>query len=184
MQPTPNMNIPPNDLILSFGSDQRAKLPASSQVLSVASHVFAAMFSNNFAEGQTLFHLTPKEVELAEDDPESMCVIISILHHRNCDVPLSLDIDRILSIATVADKYDLSAALRWAATCWFRSCTRNSLGICVTLSIAAYMLNLQAEFRNVTSRLVLDHNWTVGGLLTLMDREAIPSATLLRGICK
>ena len=103
MQPTPNMNIPSNDLIISFGSNHPAKLLACSQVLSVASHVFAAMFSNNFAEGQTLSHLTPKEMELAEDDPESMRIVISVLHHRNCDIPLSLDMDRILSIARVAD---------------------------------------------------------------------------------
>lgn len=60
--------------------------------------------------------------------------------------------------------------------------TRDSLGICATLSIAAYMLNLQAEFQKHTTRLVLDHIWTVGGLLKLMDREAIPSSTLLNAI--
>lgn len=70
------------------------------------------MFTNNFAEGQTLSHLTPKEVELAEDDPESMRIVISVLHHRNCDVPLSWDMDRILSIARLADEYDLSAAVK------------------------------------------------------------------------
>lgn len=107
------MYILSNDLILSFGSDHPAKLLACSQVLRVASHEFAAMFTNNFAEGQTLSHLTPKDVKLAEDDPESMRIVISVLHHRNCHVPLSLDMDRILSIARLANEYDLSAALRW-----------------------------------------------------------------------
>ena len=38
-----------------------------------------------------------------------------VIHHRNDDVPQSLSPNEVLQIAIEADKYDLTAALKYAS---------------------------------------------------------------------
>ena len=55
-------------------------LLVSSEVMSIASPVFAAMFDGRFAEGQDLSSEAPREVDLPDDDPELVKLLCEIVH--------------------------------------------------------------------------------------------------------
>lgn len=86
------------------------RLIVSSKILSLASPVFAAMFSPNFREGRSLSSACPTEIPLPDDPPAAIEAIANILHFRHKLVS-AVEFDSILDLALVADKYDLVNAL-------------------------------------------------------------------------
>lgn len=105
---------PSGDLILVVGPrDDQKSIRASSKVLSLASPVFAAMFSpSRFSEGTALSSSNPPEVHLPDDDSEVVTTFCHLVHfreyHRKEDHP---SLDHLISIAIFCNKYDAGPAL-------------------------------------------------------------------------
>ncbi|KAF8253357.1 hypothetical protein K440DRAFT_642325 [Wilcoxina mikolae CBS 423.85] len=101
-------------LITTDSSDSEQKLTTvqvSSKCLSLASPVFAAMLRPTFLEGSQLHDTGSVTIDL-EDDPKAMLIILQALHLRGREVPEKTpDIDTLLNMALIVDKYDLRAAL-------------------------------------------------------------------------
>lgn len=183
---------PSGDVILVVGiDDPPTRFRVSSVALSKSSAIFKAMFSGRFAAGRTMSSALSEDILLPDDDVETMRILLNIVHHENHNVPLALDgFAEILRMAKLVDKYDLAKTTRLACCLWFMKFNavrvENSVGIfeLTQLVTAAYLCENHCAFRLYTRILARDHRWTVGGLLGVIDDEAIPTGTLLRGICK
>lgn len=93
---------PEGDIILICGE---AELQVSSKVLSLASPVFKALFSPNFAEGQPTSNKGSR-IHLHDDDAESMRFMCAVLHHK-CTSANRIGLERLERLAVVTDKYDV-----------------------------------------------------------------------------
>lgn len=77
--------------LLSLEEGEKATIRVSSKFSSLATFVFAAMFSSNYSEGNALLSLIPKQIPLHEDDVEAMTWICQLLHCQpNVDTMPSL----------------------------------------------------------------------------------------------
>ena len=112
----------------------------SSRVLSLASPVFSKMFGPNFKEGIEIRSGDHPCINLKEDDPKAMAIILRILHHKCANVPLTMDPKPLAILALHADKYDCNEALRPWILHWCsdpgRVSSREQLGY---MLLAAYM---------------------------------------------
>lgn len=118
-----NINVidPDGDVIFICGETE---LQVSSKVLSLASPVFKALFSPNFAEGQPT---SSKTIHIhLHDDVESLRFLCAILHHK-CTSANGIGLERLEKLAVVTDKYDvcfravfvLTDTLFWSQNvCW------------------------------------------------------------------
>ncbi len=99
-----NINVidPDGDVIFICGE---IELQVSSKVLSLASPVFKALFSPNFAEGQPTSSKAI-HIHLHDDDAESLRFLCAILHHK-CASTNGIGLERLEKLAVVTDKYDV-----------------------------------------------------------------------------
>ena len=99
-----NINVidPEGDVILICGETE---FQVSSKVLSLASPVFKALFSPNFAEGQPTSSKAI-HIQLHDDDAESLRFMCAILHHK-CASANGIGLERLEKLAVVTDKYDV-----------------------------------------------------------------------------
>ena len=109
---------PAGDLVLKLGSGEEVTLiRVHSQVLSLASPVFAAMLSPRFAEGQTLEDNkglvdSTTTIDLPDDDPMAMSLLCKILHFKeDAAQQTSYPPDILMGLAVICDKYNMSRAL-------------------------------------------------------------------------
>lgn len=121
---------PPQDVqIHSSGSIYLCTTTKRFQVycptIRLASPVFHRMLdpTSPFLEGYKIkLALSSKqsscEVNLEEDDPDALEIILNIVHHRGEFVPKWLDPERMFEVATLCDKYDMGSALRGWACLW------------------------------------------------------------------
>lgn len=91
--------------------------------LGLSSPVFARMLdpSSPFLEGRQLASNSknsPAQVALNEDDSEALEIILNIAHHRGENVPKWLEPEKMFAVATLCDKYDMTAALSGYASAW------------------------------------------------------------------
>ena len=91
--------------------------------LGLSSPVFARMLdpSSPFLEGRQLASSSknfPAQVSLNEDDSEALEIILNIVHHRGENVPKWLEPEKMFAVATLCDKYDMTAALSGYASAW------------------------------------------------------------------
>lgn len=110
---------PYGDVVLQVGSKKGSarSIRVSSQVLSIASLVFARMFGSGFRESTVSSKTSDKPLllPLPEEDPDALLLMCHVLHPSgvgDLDVPLQL----IESLALLVDKYDCELAL----TVWSR----------------------------------------------------------------
>ncbi len=106
---------PDGDLILHVGAklvgeDAAASFKVCAAALRRASAVWKNMLFGPWIESK------PAEgewtVDLPEDNPESLGVLLAILHGTFCDVPGAVSLDFLCGILVVADKYDLIHLVR------------------------------------------------------------------------
>ena len=104
---------PDGDIILRVGHENNSSsILVSSKILFLASPVFKAMLSANYAEGQGSSSVSnPRPVMLPEDDPEIMLLICQKLHFHSAEKSAACDLNLLSRLALVCDKYDLSRAL-------------------------------------------------------------------------
>jgi len=77
--------------------------------------------SSPFIEGRQLASSSgdsPAQVTLNEDDSEALEIVLNIAHHRGENVPKWLEPERMFAVATLCDKYDMTAALSGYASAW------------------------------------------------------------------
>ncbi|KAH8883234.1 hypothetical protein GQ53DRAFT_699818 [Thozetella sp. PMI_491] len=104
------------DLILDVGPDQ-SRFLVCSKSLSRASAAWKTMFYGPFAEAKPTGEAAAKDwvVQLPEDDPTALTIILDIIHGRFDDIPQTLEVDALLNLTILTDKYDLAHLLRpWA----------------------------------------------------------------------
>ena len=95
-------------------------LKVSSKVLSLASPVFAALFSPKYSEGNALSISTDMhQIQLPDDDPEALGLVCCALHHRQI-APHRIIVEKLGKVAAVCDKYDLAEALAPWSSLWLQ----------------------------------------------------------------
>ncbi len=108
------------DVILELTKDgtSAGTLLVSSHVLSLASPVFGAMFSGNFAEGNDLSAAAPKRIALPDDDAESMTVFCKLIHMQTANLNREPSFDELADIAILCDKYRCTESIRSWLQLW------------------------------------------------------------------
>ncbi|OQO10495.1 hypothetical protein B0A48_03792 [Cryoendolithus antarcticus] len=139
---------------------------ASIYVLAAASKVFRALFSDRYAEGQSL-SAGRKEVHL-EDPPKSLLILCQLLHHLPVYEVEFFDgtdgvllIEGLVGFASVIDKYDCvhhlhlsSYALLHKTLHEYNARTAFQVKEGVAFAAAAYILNHSRLFKDMTRELV------------------------------
>lgn len=116
---------PAGDMVLKLGSgDEATLIRVNSNVLSLASPVFAAMLNPRFAEGKALEDNkgtvdSPTAIDLPDDDPEAMGIICRILHFKE-DAAKQPCYPRsnMMRLAQICEKYDMSRTLSPWSNVW------------------------------------------------------------------
>ncbi|KAF8444345.1 hypothetical protein BDZ91DRAFT_803794 [Kalaharituber pfeilii] len=90
-----------------------AKFLINSHILCVASPVFRAMLSENssFKEATSLAARTSIEIQLLDDNPNALAVILRAIHLQSDWVPDSLTTEQLYQVAVLCDKYDMRQSL-------------------------------------------------------------------------
>lgn len=103
------------DVFLKIGEGEHIiKIRVDSRILLAASKPFKAMLGPNFVDGKGISHEKPKEIPLADDDPEAMQAILQILHFKNHAITKDLKSHTILKIAQASNKHLLHEAMSFA----------------------------------------------------------------------
>lgn len=110
------------DVVLRYSKlefDIPISFRVSSKVLRLACPVFARMLSPSFKEGHELLQDDRAVIELEDDDPSLMELIMNILHYQADGAKHAVDAEKLARLAIHCDKHDRTEALSpWAAT-WF-----------------------------------------------------------------
>lgn len=112
-------------MILEVSSDAgTARFKVSSQVLCIASPVFRAMLgpSSSFKEACELrasaVSSEPYVLQLGEDDPQALVVVLNALHLQGSKVPISISFQNLVDLAIICDKYDCAPGVTLWADVW------------------------------------------------------------------
>ena len=161
------------------------ELLVSSNVMSMASPVFAAMFSSQFSEGQALEkHRSTKKitkVPLPEDNAEAMTLLCRILHLQHDDkLDCHTEAATLKDLARACHKYDCTKvmAVRHAVAAWTGLILLKRPGfqdLC-DLLVAAFMFEDIRGFRSLTA--TISHStWDIPGVRSKITRE-VPEAAV------
>ena len=117
------------------------------------------MLGPKFKEGHALAAASSIQLSLPDDDPAAMVTVCQILHHRHDDVPDRLTCEQILTIASLADKYNCVAALKPNAQGWITENLNLSTATTETrrsLLVAAYNFRHASLFQQISRDLILN----------------------------
>jgi len=113
---------PDGDLVLHVGTELDSVDPCLFRVCSAslrrASPVWKAMFFGPFTEAEARPPHGDWVVALPEDNPETLGVLLEILHGGFARVPTTVSLDFLCGILVVADKYDLFHLIRPFVNKW------------------------------------------------------------------
>jgi hypothetical protein len=106
-------------LVVSHPSEKTEKhFSVSTSVLSLASRYFDRLFNGRMAEAREFANKGSVSVNLDEDDPQAIEVILRVLHHQIQELPVNLDLSSIAKVALHSDKYDTYTVLEPWVTHW------------------------------------------------------------------
>ncbi len=155
---------PYGDVVLQVGSGKSPvkSIKVSSQVLSIASPVFARMFGSGFLEGSVSSSRSdqPLHLPLPEDDPDAVLLMCHVLHPSgvgDLDVPLQL----LESLALLVDKYDCALALTVWSRLWFQqryNCFNYTSRPWDRLRIA-YALGTEEAFWDISKNIIYNYGF-------------------------
>ncbi|KAI1736465.1 hypothetical protein F4680DRAFT_432223 [Xylaria scruposa] len=117
---------PEGDLCLQVGESPATSFIVCSRTLARASLVWNVMLNGEFKESKR-FRSREEPVDLPEDDPRPMALLLNIIHGRFDRVPsydCVMNIRDLYDISVVTDKYDMAHVLRPWASGWLRSTHR------------------------------------------------------------
>ncbi|MCJ1288264.1 hypothetical protein MMC26_007619 [Xylographa opegraphella] len=172
---------PKGDVVLVLNMSHADKrLLVSSNILSMVSPVFAAMFSSQFKEGlQNVMSGIPSNITLPDDDAIAFEIICNVVHHQHKHVPVDLPLEQVVSIATIADKYELLESLYGYSVLWLQSGIKNcggkpyDAGNWNKLLFIAYILDIPGEFLRISWEIILQHAGPCLNLPGITDRVDI-----------
>lgn len=168
------------DVLFIVSSDKpTARLLVSSKVLSLASPVFAAMFSPRFKEGSSLNPGCPSEVPLPEDDPEAMTLLCNCLHFRTDHIPRNVDFSLLKALAILCDKYNVARAISAWNILWLQKwetskCEDGFEGLLVVI----YALDCAEAFAKISKKAILDQVGPFNTHRVLDGFDMVPKALL------
>lgn len=93
----------------------------SSKHMMLASPVFKAMLNGNFKEGRALKTDGHIDVTLPDDDAAAFRIILHIVHGRNRLVPRVINLDCLLKIAVLVDKYQMVEVVEAYSEGWIKT---------------------------------------------------------------
>ncbi|KAF4555166.1 Hypothetical protein D9617_3g022380 [Elsinoe fawcettii] len=142
------------DVYLVPGSKPAKKYLVSSAVLSNVSPVFRAMFSDRFTEGQALSATCPKDVELKDDDPRAISIMLRLIHLKPTDEESFMCPSEGPVLAVICDKYDTVPRLKQIVSYWFDHIKHRSFGFSDLCALTATALgfNEAAHFQRFSAR--------------------------------
>ncbi|KAK0715265.1 hypothetical protein B0H67DRAFT_237603 [Lasiosphaeris hirsuta] len=153
-------------------------LRVSSSVLCLVSRVFDIMLNGSMAEAiafRAPNSPRPFPLTLPEDDGPLFSILANVVHHRASGVPLLPPIATLLALATLADKYDCTAALMPYAVLWLQRAASQSerekedhheFERKCGLLLFAYVMDLPIHFAQLSWDVLLTHR---GPLIDEMD---------------
>ena len=128
----------------------------SSKVLALASSYFDTMFRSGFVEGCALRNSTvPLPINISDDNPEALAVLLHTIHFSRKRRYLELDIDMQFDVAVLSDKYDCTRALYSDSQRWLMSSNaeKQSISSLWKLAAVAYLMCHPMLFAQQTSQL-------------------------------
>lgn len=183
---------PTGDLILQINSEStQHTLRVSSKALCLASPVFRTMLgSPRFLEGRAIQSASadsPFQLQLHDDDYESLLMIINTVHLRPRKIPPTLSVEAFYQLAVVCDKYDVAEiflpwVMIWAAD--LGKAPREHLA-CPRWLVISWVFRLSKIFEAVTKEMIYDASLSVdpitGGDETVQT-GVVPSRVFGRSI--
>ncbi|KAK5674445.1 hypothetical protein LTS10_012833 [Elasticomyces elasticus] len=177
MEPQELTLIEEGDVILILQNGLRVR--ASSVVLSLASPVFKKMLGPHYLEGQVPRSAEqPKEVQLPDDDPNALNMLLALIHFQDPDKKKALiSPAELANLAVAVDKYDCITALALTTEALLKRCTEagtlpsfydQRLAYYARLATAAFLLRNKNLFVKYTRMLVVDG---MGSCLDITDIE-------------
>ena len=152
---------PAGDVVLKLGSGDKVTLiRVQSNVLGLASPVFAAMLSPRFAEGRTLEDNkgmvdSTTTIDLPDDDPTAMSLLCKTLHFKeDAAQRTSYPPDILMGLALICDKYDMSRALSPWSHIWMETCHREDQYDQFDIAGISYGLKHHESFWKITQDIV------------------------------
>lgn len=139
------------------------RLLVSSEILIYSSQVFAALFRPEFREGSEIIQGKCPDIDLPEDDPVSMSLILMILHdYMSHDIASRIpNPKQLVFIALLCDKYDCSYRMSPWIELWLREHLKvfsgpdwNGAGSydIGPLLLAAHYFRHESSFKSLTQR--------------------------------
>lgn len=156
----------------SSAVDIAANLPivmkVSAKCLQLASPVFKAMFKDtNFEEGRVLKNTGRLELNLPDDDPEPLLVLMTIIHLQPQKVDKVMSTQELVDIAILVDKYELLGVTKGHADRWIKALKKPGLpartslkDTCLGWLTFCWVFRHEAKFKGVTQMLILHDDGT------------------------
>lgn len=167
----------PPDSPSTSSTDGQVRYQVASQVLWIASRVFCAMFGPEsvYKEATELRRSqllgTPTVVSL-DDDSHALEIVLLALHHQIDLLPERVEVEVLVQIAAIVDKYELHQALKLVTDKLFSEAmgTLTDAGN-ENLLFCCYVFRKDKQFTDLSRHLIRCARWEPGrGLLFAGDR--------------
>lgn len=129
------------------------------------------MLGPSYSEGANLSSAAPKDIPLPDDDAEALEIIFNVIHCRTEAIDDPLDPSLVLRVAIMADKYDFTQALKFAARDWLKCDAVRDAKHLWRLAIASSWLRNNKGFENTTLALLRRYG---GSFVKLGEVDRMP----------
>ncbi|KAK4891395.1 hypothetical protein LTR27_010049 [Elasticomyces elasticus] len=173
------------DVVLTICTPPTTKLRVSSDILTGASTVFAAMLGPHFREGQTRRNsVLPAQISLPDDDAGAMSDLCSLLHGQPTpELVGRVPVERVYRLAVAVDKYACIERLQLHGQAlllgYLEMHVRAGFADLGRAAAAALLLKHPRAFAIATKRLVMETTKCYTQLFTKEIAHVIPPTVLL-----
>jgi hypothetical protein len=109
---------PAGDLHLVVGRERAVSLVSSEALIRASPSVIKTLLCGDSDEPERPEH-DEWRIDLPEDDPYALCVLLNIIHSRQNLVPAELSEGDLFKVAVLTEKYGLRDLVRPSAVTWF-----------------------------------------------------------------
>jgi hypothetical protein len=157
--------------------DRRVRLLVSSKVLSLVSHIFAAMFASWFKEGLSSNNPSSSEkpvIALPEDDAEALTLLCKLAHYQTRRVSKCPNTACLKKFAIVCDKYDCVGVFTHTSTMWLKARLHVSdAEEHTSILFVAYVFDLPDAFSAVLWPMLLAKGGSIYGRPSLSSSDLV-----------
>ncbi len=146
---------PRGDLTITAGRE-RVMFRVCSRALARSSPAWAAMLFGPFSEGRGQQGTADWRVELPDDDPKALRIVLGAIHWGHDRTPVVLQQETLFSLTVLCDKYDLLALFKLFWKGWVEkldAASKTREGFVHRLWIA-YALGYQKHYRTALGELI------------------------------